>query len=515
MTIRSEKAKTGPVNFKLQAAGAVILAASLVASSAYAAGQAPAPPAKKHVATHKAKTPPPPSVEDQINALRQEMQSQIDALKSSLADKDAQLRQAQQTATDAQAKADKAEADAMAQQQAQQQLTQQNAAAVATLQSTVNDLHTNTVDLVGTIQDVEKKSVKKGELSDLAFGKVKIGATFYADWSYWSDWDGSTSFVDNQETPSSTADQNYNTFEITRAYINLYYTPNDAATLRITPDIYRSADNSLAYRLKYAYADLNKLFVKSPAFAHDKITFGQMQSPLVPWEEDLNGHRYTYKVPEDFSEGVSSSYAGVKAHGPIEVGGKAYLDYDLGVFTNGSYKTTELSANKQFMGRVTYYPFGTKVNLTGLGVTVFGDYGTTNVAPSSAASGQYEIDKSVYMVHYQTTNKAYLITGQYNMSHNSTALGANQQGFAFEGNARLGNRKSHFQAWGLYQYFEPYTNTSKDQATRYSRTVGGIAYKVDNHLDIALGDSNLHYMNATAAGKDDDNAVSIFTQYIF
>ncbi len=501
------------MKFRVNAAAAAILAASLVVSYAQTSGTMPQ--AKKHTATKREKTPPPPSVADQINALRQEFQSQIDALKSSLAEKDARLRQAQQTATEAQAKADKAEADAMAQQQAQQKLTEQNAAAVATLQSTVNDLHTNTVDLVGTIQDVEKKSVKKGDLSDLAFGKVKIGATFYADWSYWSDWDGSTSFVDFQQTPPSTADQNYNTFELTRAYINIFYTPNDAATIRITPDIYRSSDNSLAYRLKYGYADLNKLFAKSPALAHDKVTFGQMQNPLVPWEEDLNGHRYTYKVPMDFSDGASSSYAGVKAHGPIEVGGKTYLDYDLGVFTNGSYKTTELSANKQFMGRVTYYPFGTKVNQTGLGVTVFGDYGTTNVAPSSAASGQYEIDKSVYMVHYQTKDKAYLITGQYDMSHNNTGFGKNQQGYAFEGNARLGNSKSPFEAWGIYQYFEPNTNVSTNEATRYSRTVGGIAYKFNKSLAIALGDSNLHYMNAAAAGKDDANAVSIFTQYIF
>jgi hypothetical protein len=142
------------MKFRVNAAAAAILAASLVVS--YAQNSGTKPPGKKHATTMKAKTPPPPSVADQINALRQEMQSQIDALKSSLADKDAQLRQAQQTATDAQAKADKAEADAMAQQQA----FTENTTAVTTLQSTVTDLKANQLSLANTVSD-ETTKIKK------------------------------------------------------------------------------------------------------------------------------------------------------------------------------------------------------------------------------------------------------------------------------------------------------------------------------------------------------------------
>jgi hypothetical protein len=142
------------MKFRVNAAAAAILAASLVVSYAQTSGTPP--PVKKHATTAKAKMPPPPSVADQINALRQEMQSQIDALKTSLADKDAQLRQAQQTATDAQAKADKAEADAMAQQQA----FTQNTTAVTTLQSTVTDLKANQLSLATTVSD-ETGNLKK------------------------------------------------------------------------------------------------------------------------------------------------------------------------------------------------------------------------------------------------------------------------------------------------------------------------------------------------------------------
>ena len=535
------KEMRGPMNFRLKIAAASVLAVSFVAC--YGQTSETQPPVKKHTTTRKAKKTAGSTVAEQIQSLRHELESQAsqtDSLKTGLADKDAQMKRAELAAANAQAAADKAQEAASAQQQA----VTDNSTAVTTLQSNVNDLKGTQAAIVGTVQEEQAKSVKKSELSPLAFGKVKIGATFFADYSYWSDYDGSTQFIDNQTRPSSITDQNYNAFEVTRTYINLFYTPSDAVTLRITPDIYRTStvtavtstasactslpctptitntyttDQSLTLRLKYGYVDLNKLFASNQYFKDTKITFGQTQNSLTDWEEGLTGHRYTYKMPMDYASGLSSTYAGVKAHGPIKFNGKEYLDYDLGIYTNGAYNTTELSGTKQFMGRATWYPLGTKADRTGLGVTVFGDLGFTNVAPSSAASGHYAMDRTVVMVHYQTPGKGYLLTGQYDLSHNVKNSDNTQMGYAFEGNARLGNAKSPFHAFGMYQHYEPYSNATNDQATQYSRTVGGIAYNFNKNLDIALGDSNLHYLNPTAVGapKNDANVVSIFTQYNF
>jgi hypothetical protein len=142
------------MNFKLNTAAAAILAVSLIGSFAYAADGAP--PAKKHVATKKEKKPEGPTVEEQIQALKQELQGQINGLKSDLSEKDAQLKQAQQAAADAQAAAAKAEAAASAQQQA----VSDNAAAVTTLQGTVTDLKANAVSLTTTVSD-ENAAIKK------------------------------------------------------------------------------------------------------------------------------------------------------------------------------------------------------------------------------------------------------------------------------------------------------------------------------------------------------------------
>jgi Skp family chaperone for outer membrane proteins len=139
------------MKLQMKMVAAAILAASLVGTNAYA-GDPPAPPAKKHAA----KKPPKPTVEEKINALRQEFQGQIDGLKSDLAAKDAQLKQAQQTATDAQAAAQKAEADATVQQSA---LTE-NSAAVSSLQSTVTDMKASNASVVSSFSD-DAAAIKK------------------------------------------------------------------------------------------------------------------------------------------------------------------------------------------------------------------------------------------------------------------------------------------------------------------------------------------------------------------
>ena len=139
------------MNSKLKSVAVLALAACLVSSQAYA-GDPPAPAQKKTAA----KKPPKPTVEEQIEALRQQLQGQIDSLKSDLAAKDTQLKQAQQTAADAQAAASKAQADATAPQQA----NTENTAAVSALQSNVADMKQANAAMVSSLSD-DAASIKK------------------------------------------------------------------------------------------------------------------------------------------------------------------------------------------------------------------------------------------------------------------------------------------------------------------------------------------------------------------
>ena len=148
---RSERKKRGPMKLKLTGAAAVALAASLAVSYAHASD--PAPAAKKHV---KKAAPAGPTVQEQIDNLRLQMQTQIDTLKSDLADKDAELKAAQQSAADAQAAAAKAQAAV----DAQQQSFSENAAAVSTLQNTVTEMKAANAAVVSSLTD-ETSAIKK------------------------------------------------------------------------------------------------------------------------------------------------------------------------------------------------------------------------------------------------------------------------------------------------------------------------------------------------------------------
>jgi len=64
----------GPMKLKRNTIAAAILTASVIASYAYASDATPS--AKKHPVTKKAKAPAKPSVEDQLQTLRQALESQ-------------------------------------------------------------------------------------------------------------------------------------------------------------------------------------------------------------------------------------------------------------------------------------------------------------------------------------------------------------------------------------------------------------------------------------------------------
>src|ERR1700760_3995512 len=118
--------------------------------------------------------PKKPSVESQIQTLREDMQTQIQQLKQQLSDRDAQLQQAQQAAAAAQAAA------TQAQQQAAQQSTTltENTQAVSSLQGAVTDLKTNTTSLTSTIQDQQAKVEKQIEHPDVIhFKGITISPT--------------------------------------------------------------------------------------------------------------------------------------------------------------------------------------------------------------------------------------------------------------------------------------------------------------------------------------------------
>lgn len=160
-----------------KSAAAMCVAASIVVSCAGINGGVAQAQTEAHHARRRAHAPAKPTVEEQIEQLRQQMQRQIDELKQELAGKDEQLQQAQQAASAAQAAAEKAQSSAREQQQA----VSENASAVSTLQSNVNDLKSSSSSLQNSFTSVQKdtaemkKAVEKPD--ELHFKGITISPT--------------------------------------------------------------------------------------------------------------------------------------------------------------------------------------------------------------------------------------------------------------------------------------------------------------------------------------------------
>lgn len=352
-------------------------------------------------------------------------------------------------------------------------------------------------------------------------GKFRIGTTFFGLYRYYAKTGFAPQTLPEINNPGPD-NGGFNSFDMDRTFINLFFSPNDALTFRVTPNIYRqyagasavslsknaavssSVNGNFVFRLRYAYVDFNKLFAHSKAFGNDVVTFGQQQNPLVEWENNLYGYRFVNSVPWNYLS-LSTFYAGLRLHGPIEMHGKQYLDYDVGVFNNSSFHAYETGDRKQVMARLSYYSLGAVSQYQGLGLTGFVDYGYRDAAPDLNIN--VPITRLAALAHCTTRSNDYGIAGGFDSGSNAftvnnlfsgsgpadafglgptpyatfssiaeALLGGNhtrQRGFDFFGHARIA--KSPFYLFGTFMQFNPNTLVSRNPLD-FRTVIGGVSY---------------------------------------
>jgi hypothetical protein len=388
------------------------------------------------------------------------------------------------------------------------------------------------------------------EFGDRWFKKISIGTLVYADYGYFSHAGFGPQFLTQQNWPGP-GNNSFNSFDITRTYLDFKFTPVDDVSMRVTPNIYAqygtatgdkvgtssgyasSLDGDLGFRLKYAYLDYNTFFqkvLKVAAMHDDKFTFGQQQNPLVDWEENLWGFRYTALTPWNYLS-LSSSQVGVAMKGPIKFNETQYADYDFGVYDDASFHTQEESAYKQVMGRVTVNPFGAHSRYDGLGLTGFYDYGYSNkctpdeneLTSNNGTCGH--IARAAAIAHY--TAESWGVIAEWDYGHNAFSPGNLYSGSgpadgtgtgavtSFAGwNTMVGQilnsqavqmgadllghydiPHTPFTAFGLLQWFQPNTRINKDPLdfTRYDL---GVQWLVNKYLRVAFDSQAIQYYHS-------------------
>lgn len=342
-------------------------------------------------------------------------------------------------------------------QQTQQQLEQERAAMQADEAAKLAQQQQWNAEMAKQVSEIQPFA---REFGDRWFKKISIGTLVYADYRFYSHTGFGPQFL-TQEVWPGPGNNSFNSFDITRTYLDFKFTPVDDVSMRVTPNLYvqvntgtkctassptkctatsgdpvgvnsgwaQTQDGNLGFRLKYAYLDYNTFFqkvAKIDAMREDKFTFGQEQNPLVDWEENLWGFRYTALTPWNYLS-LTSSQVGISMKGPIKINERQYADYDFGVFDDASFHAIEQSATKQVMGRVTINPFGAKSRYDSFGITGFYDFGYSNkcTPDSSSIKGSNSTcghsARAAALAHY--TAAAWGLIGEWDYGHNAFSSG--------------------------------------------------------------------------------------------
>ena len=145
----------------------------------------------------------------------------------------------------------------------------------------------------------------------------------------------------------------------------------EGVAVRVTPDIYRVADGSLSYRLKYAFATW------TPEKSALTFKFGQMHTPWLDWEEHLWDYRMQGQQAMERAGYMSSSDFGAGVDGNW---GFDKVNMQIGVYNGENYNRTPGDKGKDLMGRVSVRVLATDEGGRdgGLRLTGYGQIGRPN-----------------------------------------------------------------------------------------------------------------------------------------
>lgn len=135
-----------------------------------------------------------------------------------------------------------------------------------------------------------------------------------------------------------------NNFDVTRAYVNVIGKFAYGVGTRVTADIYRNTDGSLAYRLKYAFATW------TPDQSALTFKFGQLHTPWIDWEEHLWDYRMQGQQAVERGGYLSSSDFGAGVDGNW---GFDKVNMQVGVYNGENYNKAPGDKGKDLMGRVS------------------------------------------------------------------------------------------------------------------------------------------------------------------
>ena len=264
---------------------------------------------------------------------------------------------------------------------------------------------------------------------------------------------------------------NGNNFDITRAYINVVGQFPHGIGTRVTPDIYRVADGSLSYRLKYAFVSWN------PGQSPFTLKLGMLNTPYLEWEENLWDYRMQGTVALDRNGYLTSSDFGFLVDGSW---GSERVAFSAGVINGENYNRAPGDRRKDLAGRVTVRLAATDDpgRTGGLRITGYAHYGKP--------SGGGARERYVGVVSYRS--RLLTLAGVAAVTRDSNPSLELRRGRVLSGFGVLRIPDTRVQLIARVDRVDPDTRTEDDATTRW---IGGVAYQLAPNLrvlaDLARG----------------------------
>jgi hypothetical protein len=303
---------------------------------------------------------------------------------------------------------------------------------------------------------------------------IALGTTIYADYTY-------------QKSPKITDSVgnsvSLNSFNVTRAYINVIGNLSHVVQFRVTPDITRETSaaptisGSLVFRIKYTFLQLN-LDDWTGNFKGSWLRVGIQQTPIIDWLEQIYRYRFqgtTFIEREQTGtpfKQLSSSDAGVSFHTNLP---SNYGDVHFGLYNGEAYGAAEPNNEKSFQIRGTFRPFG-RGSMAARGWRVTGFYDNDSVVKNA------QRDRAIFDTTYE--HKHFSAGFDYlNAKDQAVANGAiggvtNSRGWSFWATPFFKQKGNGPEALIRYDDFTPNTAAvgTDGNAPHKHRLIAGLAY---------------------------------------
>lgn len=281
----------------------------------------------------------------------------------------------------------------------------------------------------------------------------------------------------------SVTDSHLNSFDDTRAYINVLGSLPAGVKGRVTADIFRTADGSLTYRLKYGYLSY------TPDSSHITFKFGQMQTPWVDFEETLWDYRFQGTIALDRNKYLSSSDFGAGLDGSW---GFEKVNAQVGVYNGENYNGGTGDQRKDIMGRVSFRLM--ESNFAGR----VGGLRLTGYAQTGKPTGGGERQRFVGMLSYRS--KMVTLAGEFAATKDSnTAVSVPQvKGTVITAFGVLNIPNTRFALIGRVDMVDHDKDVDNDKLTRF---IAGVSYTHSPNLRLLADIDNNSLEGGTTANS--------------